>query len=102
MKVIAFNGSSRKDGNMAVLIREVFKELERNGIETELVQLAGKKVRGCMACYRCFSRKDGRWAVKGVRRRAVPATNGSPSRLGSWDRNRWISAAFVPRIRRLS
>ncbi|HOE11599.1 MAG TPA: flavodoxin family protein [bacterium] len=65
MKVIAFNGSSRKDGNTAILIREVFKELETKGIETELVQLAGKKIRGCMACYRCFSRKDGRCAVKG-------------------------------------
>ncbi|HPA44417.1 MAG TPA: flavodoxin family protein [bacterium] len=65
MKVIAFNGSARKDGNTAILIRVVLKQLEKRGIETELVQLAGQKIRGCMACYRCFSRKDGRCAVKG-------------------------------------
>lgn len=37
MKVIAFNGSARKDGNTAILIKAVFKELENQGIETELV-----------------------------------------------------------------
>ena len=42
MKVIAFNGSARKDGNTAILIRHVFCELEKEGIETELVQLSGK------------------------------------------------------------
>lgn len=59
MKVVAFNGSPRKDGNTAILIREVFKELEREGIETELVQLAGRQIRGCLACYKCFETKDG-------------------------------------------
>ena len=51
MKVVAFNGSARRDGNTAILIREVFKELEKEGIETELVQLAGKNMHGCIACY---------------------------------------------------
>jgi multimeric flavodoxin WrbA len=41
MKVVAFNGSARKDGNTAILVRRVFSELEKEGIETELVQLAG-------------------------------------------------------------
>ena len=58
MKVVAFNGSARRDGNTAVLVREVFKELEREGIKTELVQLAGKKMRGCTACGKCFENKD--------------------------------------------
>jgi multimeric flavodoxin WrbA len=58
MKVIAFNGSARKDGNTAVLIRTVFKELEKEGIETELFQLAGKKIQGCIACFKCFQNKD--------------------------------------------
>ena len=40
MKVVAFNGSPRRDGNTAILIRHVFGELEKQGIETELVQLA--------------------------------------------------------------
>jgi len=65
MKVIAFNGSARKDGNTAILIRKVFKELEKEGIETELIQLAGKKMHGCIACYKCFQNKDKRCAVAG-------------------------------------
>ena len=39
MKVVGFNGSPRRDGNTFVLINHVFRVLERNGIETELVQL---------------------------------------------------------------
>jgi multimeric flavodoxin WrbA len=53
MKVIAFNGSARADGNTAGMIRRVFKELEAEGIETELVQLAGQQIHGCMACGTC-------------------------------------------------
>jgi len=49
MKVVAFNGSARKDGNTAILIRRVFSSLEAEGIETELVQLAGKTIKGCNA-----------------------------------------------------
>ncbi len=63
-RVLAVNGSARKDGNTAVLIRTVFKELEAEGIETEMIQLAGKKVRGCAACYKCFENKDRQCAVK--------------------------------------
>lgn len=60
MKVIGINGSARRDGNTAILIRTVFGELEKAGIETELVQLGGQPVRGCLACYRCFKNKDQR------------------------------------------
>ncbi|KIH75969.1 Multimeric flavodoxin WrbA [Geoalkalibacter ferrihydriticus] len=63
MKVIAFNGSARRDGNTAALVRHVFSELEKEGIETELVQMAGERMRGCIACYKCWQRKDGRCAV---------------------------------------
>jgi len=64
MKGMAFNGSARKDGNTAILIRTVFSELEKEGIETELLQLAGKKIQGCTACFKCFKNKDGRCAIK--------------------------------------
>jgi hypothetical protein len=40
MKVVAFNGSARKDGNTAILVDAVFKELKREKIKTELIQLA--------------------------------------------------------------
>ena len=60
MKVVGFNGSARKDGNTASLMKVVFAELEKEGIDTELYQLAGKKAGGCTACYRCFEKKDNR------------------------------------------
>jgi multimeric flavodoxin WrbA len=63
MKVTAFNGSPRPEGNTFLLIRRVFAELEKEGIETEVVQVGGLPVRGCIACYRCFANKDGRCAV---------------------------------------
>jgi len=64
MKVVAFNGSPRKDGNTTILIQQVFDELEKEQIETELVPLSGKKIHGCIACYKCFQNKDQRCAVK--------------------------------------
>jgi multimeric flavodoxin WrbA len=63
MKVIAFNGSARKDGNTAKLIRYAFEELEKEGINTELLQLAGSRIQGCTACYKCFANKDRRCVV---------------------------------------
>jgi multimeric flavodoxin WrbA len=63
MKVIAFNGSGRKDGNTAILLNVVLAELTSEGIETELIQLAGKAPHGCIACYKCFENKDQKCAV---------------------------------------
>jgi multimeric flavodoxin WrbA len=63
MKVVAFNGSARKDGNTAILVKSVFKELEAQGIDTELVQLAGKKLNGCIACYKCAENLDRKCAI---------------------------------------
>ncbi len=63
MKVVAFNGSSRKDGNTAILLNLVLDELKNEGIETELIQLAREPLSGCMACYRCKENKDQRCAV---------------------------------------
>jgi len=63
MKVIAFNGSGRKDGNTALLLNTVLDELPKEGIKTELIQLAGKAPQGCIACYKCFENKDQKCAV---------------------------------------
>jgi multimeric flavodoxin WrbA len=63
MKVVALNGSARKDGNTAMLIQVVFEELKKEGIETELIQMAGKNIQGCLACYKCFKNKDRRCSV---------------------------------------
>lgn len=58
MKVIGINGSARKDGNTAIAIKRVFSVLEKSNIDTELIQLAGKQISGCNACYACFKNKD--------------------------------------------
>ncbi len=64
MEVVAFNGSARKNGNTAILVNRVFQELQKQGIETELVQLSGEKIRGCIACNKCFDNKDQRCSQK--------------------------------------
>lgn len=65
MKIVAFNGSARKGGNTAQLLNVVLDELKAAGMETELVELAGEAVPGCVACYKCFKNKDRRCAVTG-------------------------------------
>ena len=65
MKVVAFVGSARKDGNTVALVRHVFAPLEAAGVECELVELAGKRAHGCTACMKCADTKDGNCA--GVR-----------------------------------
>ena len=58
MKVIAFNGSPRKDGNTSRLINHVFKSIEAEGIDTEVIQVGGKVFHGCAACYQCSVKKN--------------------------------------------
>jgi len=64
MKVVAFNGSARKDGNTAILLKSVLKVLETEGLETELIQLAGEKIHGCTACRSCFDIKNQRCIIE--------------------------------------
>ena len=63
MKVVAFNGSGRVNGNTAILLKTVLDELSQEGIETEFLQLAGKTLQGCIACYKCFQNKDKKCSV---------------------------------------
>lgn len=58
MKVVAINGSARKNGNTAVLINEVFSILEKDDIECEMIQLSGKYIKGCKACDQCYKLKN--------------------------------------------
>ena len=60
MKVVAFNGSPKPNGNTAQGIRIVFEELQKAGIETEFIQLGGRKVFGCLACGKCWETKNNR------------------------------------------
>ena len=63
MKVLGINGSPRKDGNTAIMIKTVLDELEKEGIETELIQFSKKTIHGCKACMICFQNKDKRCAL---------------------------------------
>ncbi|MBP1927779.1 multimeric flavodoxin WrbA [Methanolinea mesophila] len=58
-KVIAINGSPRREGNTALLIRHVLEELGNEGVDTEEVNLGGNVARGCTACMQCMENLDG-------------------------------------------
>lgn len=58
MKVIGVNGSSRKDGNTAIIIGKVFDELNKEGIETELIELADYEILPCRGCFACKGRRN--------------------------------------------
>ena len=64
-KVVALNGSARKGGNTAILLRYVLKELENGGIETELMELSGARIHGCLACRKCSSKKNRQYSQTG-------------------------------------
>jgi len=64
MKIVAFNGSPRVNGNTAQSLEIVLAELAHEGIETEIIQLGGRKVFGCLACGRCREIKNNRCARK--------------------------------------
>jgi len=64
MKVLGINGSPRKNGNTHEMIVKVFEVLKAEGIQTELIQVGGKKIKGCIACLKCFENKDKRCSVK--------------------------------------
>lgn len=64
MKVLGINGSPRKGGNTEILLKTAFQELEKEGIETELIQIGGKLVHGCTACGKCREIKNGRCHIK--------------------------------------
>lgn len=53
MKVLILNGSPKPDGNTAIAIEEMRKVFAEEGVETEIVQVGNKDVRGCIACGRC-------------------------------------------------
>ena len=58
MKVLLLNGSPRIGGNTEIALKEIIKTLNAEGIETELIQVGNKPIRGCMACGGC--RREGK------------------------------------------
>ena len=64
IKVVAFNGSPRKNGNTSCLINVVLDELKKEGIKTEEVHVGKTQIHGCMGCMQCFEKKDGECVLK--------------------------------------
>ncbi|MDD1743518.1 MAG: flavodoxin family protein [Methanomassiliicoccales archaeon] len=60
MKVIAFNGSPRQNGNTAKALGMVLETLQKEGIETEMVQMGSEDLHGCKGCATCVKNKDER------------------------------------------
>lgn len=103
MKVLAINGSARKDGNTAILTNTVFEELHKAGIETEMVQLSGKTIEPCKACFGCGGQQNctqqndlfreifekvNRWMALSLALRFIPPTSRQICRL-FWNGLRW-------------
>lgn len=60
MKVLLINGSPHKDGNTSIALGEVAKQLNKEGIDSEIVWIENKPIRGCIACGQCKSQNLGR------------------------------------------
>lgn len=65
MRVVAFSGSPRSNGNTELMINRVFAVLNDEGIETELVKIGGKPLKGCTACMKCYENADMRCILDG-------------------------------------
>lgn len=63
MYAVAINGSPRKGGNTEILLQEVLTELKRDHWDVELVQVGGTAIRGCIACGKCWERKNSKCAL---------------------------------------
>lgn len=64
MKVVAFNGSPKKQGNTYHALKMVGEELVNNGIEFEVIHVGNKNIRGCMACGQCAKNKNEECIIK--------------------------------------
>ena len=60
MKAIAINGSPRKGGNTEFLLRKVLEPIGEAGIQTDFIQIGGRAVHGCLACFKCKEHKNER------------------------------------------
>ena len=63
MKAIAINGSPRSGGNTEALLKKVLEPIEAAGWQTEILKIGGHPVRGCLACFKCFEKKDKRCVI---------------------------------------
>lgn len=70
MKVLLINGSPRVNGNTTVALDEMVKVFNKNGVETEIVQIGAMDIRGCLGCGFCF--KNGKCAIDDIVNELAP------------------------------
>lgn len=70
MKVLMINGSPRVGGNTSIALNEMVKVFEAEGVESEVVQVGNKAIRGCIACGSC--RNNGKCVFDDVVNELVP------------------------------
>ena len=70
MKVLIINGSPRQNGNTSIALKEMEKVFAEEGVETEIVQIGNKAVRGCIACGSCH--KNGKCVFDDVVNELAP------------------------------
>ncbi len=64
LTAIAINGSPRQGGNTDILLNQVLEPLKAAGWNCQTLQIGGRMVRGCTACYQCFDRKNKRCVIE--------------------------------------
>jgi len=56
--IVAICGSPRKGGNTETLVKVALEAAKKEGVKTKFISLRGKKLRGCIACFKCLEKKD--------------------------------------------
>ena len=55
-KVILLNASPRGNSNTKIVLEECAKEIEKEGVETEIISLRGKRIQSCIVCNQCLEK----------------------------------------------
>ncbi len=70
MKVLLLNGSPKANGNTAIALKEMEKVFLAEGIETEIIHVGNKDIRGCVACVSCY--QTGKCAIDDIVNEIAP------------------------------
>jgi multimeric flavodoxin WrbA len=65
MKIVAINGSPRKEGNTALALGAMAEVLTKEGIEVEIIHIGNKSVHGCMGCGSCGRNRNRQCIITG-------------------------------------
>jgi multimeric flavodoxin WrbA len=103
MKVIAFNGSPKKNGNTFQALQIALEEINKEGIQVEMVQVGSQEIKGCTACGACGKNKDEKCILKGddvnqwiqMLKSAEGMIIGSPTYFGDMNAQ---TKAFIDRV----